>query len=57
MLVVVRGVDSLALPQSVASYPLENVSLTRVTVSKVVVGEQQSCARFLLIRFFTEAQL
>lgn len=26
VLVVVRGVDSLALPQSVASYPLENVS-------------------------------
>lgn len=28
VLVVVRGVDSLALPQSVASYPLENVSQT-----------------------------
>lgn len=28
VLVVVRGVDSLALPQSVASYPLENVSHT-----------------------------
>lgn len=26
VLVVVRGVDSLDLPQSVASYPLENVS-------------------------------
>lgn len=26
VLVVVRGVDSLALPQTVASYPLENVS-------------------------------
>jgi len=26
VLVVVRGVDSLALPHSVASYPLENVS-------------------------------
>lgn len=26
VLVVVRGVDSLALPQAVASYPLENVS-------------------------------
>lgn len=28
VLVVVRGVDSLALPQSMASYPLENVSQT-----------------------------
>lgn len=28
ILVVVRGVDSLALPQSVSSYPLENVSQT-----------------------------
>lgn len=28
VLVVVRGVDSLDLPQSVASYPLENVSQT-----------------------------
>lgn len=28
VLVVVRGTDALALPQSVASYPLENVSQT-----------------------------